>query len=234
MMPDPRTKLFVLAISSVFVFMNKSIVIECLLTLIPLLLLLFAKKFRVALKYGLIFTCLLLIQFLIIVRLPLTIGGVIYMFDVYIRKMIPCFMLGSYLINTTKVSTFLAALSQMQLPKGLTIALSITLRYFPTMKEEWNYIRDAMALRGIIVSPTEFVFHPLRIMEYVYVPMLVSASKISDEITQAAITRGIDHIKRRSCMERVEFSYIDAGLLAIYIIIICMIVFNFLSGGAFI
>ena len=155
------------------------------------------------------------------------------MFDVYIRKLIPCFMLGAFLIRTTKVSAFLAALSRLQLPKGFTIALSVTLRYFPTMAEEWNYIKDAMALRGITASFAGFLRHPIKIMEYVYVPMLVSASKISDEITQAAITRGIDHAGRRSCMENVCFSIHDALIVTIYIGVMCMIFFNFLRGGVF-
>ena len=155
------------------------------------------------------------------------------MFDVYIRKLIPCFMLGTFLIQTTKVSAFLAAFSRLHLPKGFTIALSVTLRYFPTMAEEWNYIKDAMALRGITASFTGFLRHPVKIMEYVYVPMLVSACKISDEIAQAAITRGIDHVGRRSCMEKVCFSIHDALIVTIYIGIICMIFFDFLRGGVF-
>lgn len=155
------------------------------------------------------------------------------MFDVYIRKLIPCFMLGAFLIYTTKVSTFLAALGRMHLPKGFTIALSITLRYFPTMAEEWNYIKDAMTLRGIIVSPIGALRHPVKIMEYVYVPMLISASKISDEITQAAITRGIDHVGRRSCMEKVSFSMADTLIAIIYMCIACMICFDFFHGGVF-
>lgn len=155
------------------------------------------------------------------------------MFDIYIRKLIPCFMLGAFLIRTTKVSAFLAAFSRLHLPKGFTIALSVTLRYFPTMAEEWNYIKDAMALRGIAASFTGFLRHPVKTMEYVYVPMLVSASKISDEITQAAITRGIDHAGRRSCMEKVCFSIHDALIVTIYIGVMCMIFFNFLRGGVF-
>ena len=46
-----------------------------------------------------------------------------------------------------------------------------------------------MSLRGISFSKAGLLMHPVKIMEYVYVPMLISASKISDEITQAAITR---------------------------------------------
>ncbi len=101
------------------------------------------------------------------------------------------------------------------------------------MTEEWSSIKDAMALRGITLSFAEILHHPVRIMEYVYVPMLVSASKISDEITQAAITRGIDHAGRRSCMERVCFSAWDILIVAVYVGIICMIAFDFLQGGIF-
>lgn len=233
MVLDPRTKLLILSITSVSVFLNESIVIECLFMAIPALLLLQAKELRTALKYGMFFIVLLMMQLFVILKLPVTIGGVIYMFDVYIRKLIPCFMLGAFLIHTTKVSTFLAALSRLHLSKGFTVALSVTLRYFPTMAEEWNYIKDAMALRGITVSVAGVLRHPIRMMEYVYVPMLVSASKISDEITQAAITRGIDHVGSRSCMEKVCFSIWDALIVIIYMGIICMIFFDFLQGGVF-
>lgn len=233
MVLDPRTKLLILAITSISVFLNESMVIECLFTAIPILLLLQAKEFQTASKYGLFFVALLMIQLFVIFKLPVTVGGIIYMFDVYIRKLIPCFMLGAFLIHTTKVSTFLAALSRLHLSKGFTIALSVTLRYFPTMAEEWNYIKDAMALRGITASLIGFMRHPIRVMEYVYVPMLVSASKISDEITQAAITRGIDHAGRRSCMEKVYLSIWDALIITIYIGIICMMFFDFLRGGVF-
>ena len=230
---DPRTKLLILSITSVFVFLNESIIIECLFTVIPILLLLQAKEFLTVSKYGILFIILLMTQLFLILKLPITIGAIIYMFDLYIRKLIPCFMLAAFLIHTTKVSTFLAALSRLHLSKGFTIALSVTLRYFPTMTEEWNYIKDAMALRGITVSFTGVLRHPVRIMEYVYVPMLVSASKISDEITQAAITRGIDHVGRRSCLEKVYFSVWDALIVGMYIGITCMIVLNLVRGGVF-
>ena len=150
------------------------------------------------------------------------------MFAVYIRKLIPCFMLGSLLISTTRVSEFLAAVGRFRLPKGFTISLSITLRYFPTMGEEWNSIKDAMALRGIPVTLAGFLRHPMRTMEYVYVPMLVSASKISDEITQAAITRGIDHVQRRTCIETVRFHMMDMLILVVYITVIIL---AFLANG---
>lgn len=228
---DPRTKLLILAITSVSVFLNESILIEGAFIFIPFLLLLQAKHIRLAFKSGAAFIILLALPMLLVPHLPVTVGGILYMFAVYIRKLIPCFMLGSLLIRTTKVSTFLAAISRLHLPKGFTIALSITLRYFPTMTEEWGFIKDAMSLRGISVSPAGLLFHPVRTMEYVYVPMLVSASKISDEITQAAITRGIDHLERRSCLENIRFRMRDALLLILYSSLVVLIIFNTVKGA---
>lgn len=174
---DPRTKLLILAVTSVSVFMNKSIAVECVLAGIPLALLSTSGNLKRMLKYAAFFLTLLLIQLFIVPRLPVTFGGIVYMFAVYIRKLLPCFMLGSFLIATTSVSKFLAAITKLRLSKGLTIALAITLRYFPTMREEWASIRDAMALRGISASAAGLISHPIQTMEHVYVPLLVSASR---------------------------------------------------------
>lgn len=100
---DPRTKLLILAVTSVSVFMNKSIAVECVLAGIPLVLLSTSGNLKRMLKYAAFFLTLLLIQLFIVPRLPVTFGGIVYMFAVYIRKLLPCFMLGSFLIATTGV-----------------------------------------------------------------------------------------------------------------------------------
>lgn len=232
MSPDPRTKLLILAVTGVSVFLNESILTECLFTVIPFFLLLRAKKISVALKSAFAFAALMAAQMWIVPELPVAAGGIVYMFVMYVRKLLPCFMLGSFLIRTTKVSAFLAAIGRLRLPKGFTVALTVTLRYFPTMAEEWGFIKDAMSLRGISVSPLGLLSHPVRTMEYVYVPMLVSASRISDEITQAAVTRGIDHMQERTCLQEVGFSAWDALLAVIYSGMVFLVVFNNVKGGA--
>ena len=123
---DPRTKLLILAVTSVSVFMNKSIAVECVLAGIPLVLLSVSGNLKRMLKYAAFFLALLLIQLFIVPRLPVTFGGIVYMFAVYIRKLLPCFMLGSFLIATTSVSKFLAAITKLRLSKGLTIALAVS------------------------------------------------------------------------------------------------------------
>lgn len=227
---DPRTKLLILAVTSVSVFMNKSIAVECVLAGIPLVLLSVSGNLKRTLKYAAFFLALLLIQLFIVPRLPVIFGGIVYMFAVYIRKLLPCFMLGSFLIATTSVSKFLAAITKLRLSKGLTIALAITLRYFPTMREEWASIQDAMALRGISASAAGLISHPIQTMEHVYIPLLVSASRISDEITQAAITRGIEHTGERSCIEEIAFSFADLLVVIAYAAVVAGMVYAGMKG----
>ncbi len=214
---DPRTKLFMLSFTGILIFINNRMEVECLFILMPLVLFFILKDFTFAIKQIILFFVLIGMQLFLIPLLPMTVGGILCIFLMYIRKLIPCFMLGKYIIKTTKVSKFMAALYKMKVPKGFSIALTISLRYFPTMKEEWSYIKDAMLLRGISVSLFGFLKHPFKTLEYVYVPMLISASSISDEITQAAITRGIDHVNRRTCVEQVGFKLRDFLIYIIYL-----------------
>ena len=79
---DPRTKLLILAVTSVSVFMNKSIAVECVLAGIPLVLLSVSGNLKRMLKYAAFFLALLLIQLFIVPRLPVTFGGIVYMFAV--------------------------------------------------------------------------------------------------------------------------------------------------------
>ena len=52
---DPRTKLLILAVTSVSVFMNKSIAVECVLAGIPLVLLSTSGNLKRMLKYSAFF-----------------------------------------------------------------------------------------------------------------------------------------------------------------------------------
>ena len=80
---DPRTKLLILAVTSVSVFMNKSIAVECVLAGIPLVLLSVSGNLKRTLKYAAFFLTLLLIQLFIVPRLPVTFGGIVYVCSVY-------------------------------------------------------------------------------------------------------------------------------------------------------
>ena len=62
------------------------------------------------------------------------------------------------------------------------------------------------------------------------VEYLVSASRISDEITQAAITRGIEHTGERSCIEKIAFSFADLLVVIAYAALVAGMVYAGMKG----
>lgn len=65
-------------------------------------------------------------------------------------------MLAGTVISTTKVGEFLSAMARLRCSKKLTIPLAVMLRYLPTIREDWHFIKDAIRLRD--VSPTLWGF----------------------------------------------------------------------------
>src|SRR5699024_6252346 len=69
--------------------------------------------------------------------------------------MLPGFVMGYYLISTTTVSEFVAAMERMHIPQKIVIPVSVVFRFFPTVREEYAAIRDAMKMRGITTRSEE-------------------------------------------------------------------------------
>ena len=86
---DPRTKLIILVVTSLCAFLNNSILVECVFFGVPALLLLAYGRWRSFCKFLFLFALLLAAQLLLVPILPTAAGGVIFMFALYIRKLIP-------------------------------------------------------------------------------------------------------------------------------------------------
>ena len=54
------------------------------------------------------------------------------------------------------------------------------------VKEEYAAIRDAMKMRGITTLRS-----PMKMLEYRVVPLMISIAKIGEELSAAALTRGL-------------------------------------------
>lgn len=127
----------------------------------------------------------------------------------------PCFILGKWILTKTEVSEFVAVMWKLRLPQTAIIPLSVVFRYFPTIKEEWASIRAAMKMRGIHVS-----------LEHIMVPLLMSAVNVSEELSAAALCRGLDSPEPHTSLVQVRFRFSDVlvwcitGALAIAAIIL--------------
>ncbi|MFD3158171.1 energy-coupling factor transporter transmembrane component T [Haloimpatiens sp. FM7330] len=220
---DPRTKLFILLAGNLSVLFAGSIKYEIIFASAILLLGILCGAYEFSLKMAITYFIILIIQMLGSIYLSGTCKIMIVSFSMFIRKIFPCGMLGGILISTTRVNEFMAAMNRIHMPKNIVISLTVMMRYFPMIGEDWGHIKDAMKMRDVSLSFRSLVVNPLQTIECMYVPLMMSASKISDELSAAAITRGIENPKLRTCLQKIHFSYVD---------IICTICFSILLGIA--
>lgn len=126
-----------------------------------------------------------------------------------IHKVYACGMLAGLVIGTTKVGELLSAMARLHIPKKLTIPLAVMLRYLPTIREDWHFIKDAMRLRDVSPSLWGFLKAPAVTVNCIYVPLLTAASKAADELSIASVTRGIENPKPRTCLVKIQMQAAD-------------------------
>ena len=83
------------------------------------------------------------------------------------------------------------------------------LRYLPTIREDWRYIKDAMRLRDVSPTLWGFLKAPAMTVNCIYVPLLTAASRAADELTIASVTRGIENPKPRTCLVSIRMRAAD-------------------------
>ena len=197
---DPRTKLFLILICVLSAMFAPNLYFQFALAALIGLLAALCGRWRYALR-G-IFVYALICVFT--VWCMGAVGGVwrtmFVAFLGLVHKVYACGMLAGLVISTTRVGEFLSAMARLHCPKKLSIPIAVMLRYLPTIREDWHYIKDAMRLRD--VSPTfwGFLKAPAMTVNCIYVPLLTAASKAADELSIAAVTRGIENPKPRTCL----------------------------------
>ncbi len=146
-----------------------------------------------------------------------------------VHKVYACGLLAGVIIGTTKVNEFLSAMEKLRCPKKLTIPVAVMLRYLPTVREDWRFIRDAMRLRDVSPTLPGFLKAPVMTVNCIYVPLLTAAARAADELSIAAVTRGIERPGRRSCLVEIRMRGADWGAVGVFA---GFLVFTMLAKGA--
>ena len=217
---DPRTKLLMLLLVVLYTAIASSLASECVVIMVIMITGIILGRVRRSVRSAIIFYLLYGFACYILPNL----GGVLHTSLVawfaLIFKCYPCCMLASIIMGTTHISEFIAGMSKMRIPREVIIPLAIMFRYFPVVKEDWSYIKDAMALRGITLAPFGLFRNPSAVIDALYVPMLVSASKTTDELSVAAVTRGIENPNPRSSRLKIAFGGTDFIFMAVYVALV--------------
>jgi len=143
-----------------------------------------------------------------------------------VSHMMPITIVLYYVMMSTKVNEFLAAMARMHVPNKVTIPLAVMARFFPTVFDEAHAIGNAMRMRGIRLFSLRTLKNPFSILEYRLVPLLVSVTKIGDELSIAAVTRGLSPETKRTCVATIGFCWVDFVVFAYCIAVIVMFSFR--------
>ena len=200
---DPRTKLFMVFVVSLIAMMSATTpvlwVIRIIITLIPIVLLILEKKYSSALKFLLAYASALVLTFYFLSELSEgLIASLLIGYCGIVVQFMPAIITAWYVIRTTKIGEFMSCMQKMHIPDGIAVSLAVVMRFFPTIKEEYSSINDAMRMRGVMLGGGNV----LRMFEFRMIPLLFSCVNIGEELSAAAITRGLGgEVKRSSVIE---------------------------------
>ncbi|RDY33055.1 energy-coupling factor transporter transmembrane component T [Lachnotalea glycerini] len=219
---DPRTKLLLLLLCVICTMFAPSLryelVLVCLIAVFSLLSGQFGHAFMGTLFYGMIYAGTLLS----VTKMTGTTQAIFAAFLGLVNKVYPCGFMAGLMIKTTKTGEFMAAFYKIHIPNRIVIPFAVMLRYLPVVKEDWHYIKDAMRMRDISPSIKNICLRPIMVAECLYVPLMMAASNTADELSIAAVTRGIENPNPRTSLAQIKFLLRD--LLAVFAFSIYLVI----------
>lgn len=214
---DPRTKIILIGICAFTATTTPTLQYECILIALIAVYGILSGKIR----YTIIGTAFYFILYGFTMLFLQNGAGMAHtMFIAWLSlffKVYPCGFLAGIVTSTTRVNEFLSAMNKAHIPKRVVIPFAVMLRYFPTVREDWHYIKDAMRLRDVTPSFQSFIKNPSMAIECVYVPLLMAASKAADELSIAAVTRGIENPLPHTCLVEIRFRIRDILIIGCFL-----------------
>ena len=150
---DPRTKLFMIFAVSFIAMVNAVSPMEwavrIIVTLIPVFLLANEGRYVSALRFLLCYgAALFLLKYYISAESTGVLSALLVGYCGIVAQFMPAMIMAWYVIHTTKIGEFMSAMQKMHVPDGISVSLAVVMRFFPTIKEEYLSINDAMKMRA--------------------------------------------------------------------------------------
>lgn len=199
MILDVRTYLALILFTAICGSLNTNLWLELAIFAAILLLELCSGKEAHTPRLAVLYVGLVLIQYILFPILPNLVSVVFSLLVVNMRVYIPVLMCIVMLYKKTRVSQMTATFAKMGAPKSFTVPLAVAVRYIPTLLTEWTHISDAMKVRNV----ADGIRDPVKIAavraECFLVPFFTVTLKTADELSAAAVTRGIENPQIPTC-----------------------------------
>lgn len=196
---DVRTYLLLAVLAATCASQNTSIVVESAIVGALALLQLASGPGVFMPRLVVCYPLLVLVQYALFPLLPEAVSMLFSLVVVNARTFFPLIMCIVLLYKNVRVSQMTATFAKMGVPRGATIALAVAIRYIPSLKEEWAHIRDAMRMRNVSAGVSNPFARVSLIAECYLVPLFVCCIQEADELSCAAMVRGIDSPAMPTC-----------------------------------
>ena len=145
---DPRTKILIWLLANVVVFTWTPAVFRIAVMLVYFGLFLLERKGKMLVGLLLVYLVTVAVQFWLLPLLPGSLATV-FATVTYFILVFPCIAGGAYIIATTSVSQFMAALERVGAPRSFSITLAVTLRFLPALRQTAEELSESATARGI-------------------------------------------------------------------------------------
>lgn len=156
-----------------------------------------------------------------------------YEFNIFIKyfSVIP---VGLLFVITTHPSEFASSLNRIGVPYKFSYAVSIALRYIPTVQEDFVTISKAQQAKGIDISKNVKLMTRIKNVSYTLMPLIFSSIEKIDIISNAMILRGFGKRKKRTWYQARKMKMPDViAIFVTAIFVIASIVLIKINGGRF-
>lgn len=199
--PNPISKFVVMVLAGLCVFKHLPTEIPLFITLLAFL---YLNDYRATvLKALIVYT---LVSFVPNFDALSSLPDVLKMFlcvAVVIKLFMLSYLAGKFLVKGSSVSAILSSLYLLKVPQCVSIPLAVMFRFFPAFKEESAAITTAMRIRNISKR------HPIRYLEYVFVPLMIVSCNLADDITKAAECKAISNPGTKTRYTTIRFRVVD-------------------------
>ncbi len=206
---DPRSKLGVILFASFSLMVSLSFFYEVLFVTVLFLLFVVSGYWRKGLGFYGLFWLLALIDVVLFPHADQVVFGLLSFVAVGTRRLLPTIMAASFAVSGTRISEWIAALQKLRVPFALIVPLTVLFRFFPTVVQDYKNIRKALRFRGIALNRWDLLLHPLTAMEYIVVPILMSADTTATNLSAVALMRGLGNTKQHTSIYPLKFQRQD-------------------------
>lgn len=207
---DPRAGIFLLFILNFTIFNVSKTSALFLLLLWSCIYAVYNGFYKISIKFVIAYLLFYGIEFFVLPKLPSLIAVSFAILLMYVLKMLSVALFGYTFVKTTSLYELISALRKMHFPESIITGLSITLRYFPALKEDYSKTRDTMKLKKMSTIDK---------LNGLIITTIMRATLNIEELSQAATVRGIDNPVKRNSIIELHFKRRD--------LLVCVISFAF-------